>query len=460
MKKPRNRIVHYLLCMVLVSVFCLTPMFAFAMEIPEYIKVGLNYGNTALASCKLTSETGFQIINVEDGDFEETLPISAYTTLIAAVENGMVVLRSEDGSVVSASLGKDDCIMAMDYDEDGLIRFENKPYRDGIQLIPDGNNKIMVINYITMDHYLYGVLQGEMGQEAPLEALKAQAVAARSYAMTNLYVHKSYGFHVCTTTHCQVYKGYSWEKTKTNQAVDETSGQILYSEGKPVSAYYHKNSGGYTQNSKDVWSSQLPYLVAVKDSYCPDYSWTATMSFEQIQSRLETCGYQIGSVQSVAISARNESGAVSELTIVGSNDTVTLKKESVRIVLGGSSLKSTQFSISSDSIPTSSINDVLSVSNGSQTTSSNQSVYVISSSESKQVHNVEGLVVSNGSSKRTISSANTSVGEIVTSGSVTFVGKGYGHGIGMAQDSAIVMANQGMRYDEILEYFYTDVEIY
>jgi len=455
-----KKVFHCTLCLLLVFAFLSSPMLVFASQVPDYIKVGLKYGSTAVSSCRLTSETGFQIINVEDDAFEETLPISAYTDLIASVENGMVVLHSEDGSVISTSLGKDDCIMTMDYEKDGLIYYEGKPYRDGIQLIPDGNNKIMVLNYITMDHYLYGVLQGEMGQAAPLEALKAQAVAARSYAMTNLYVHKSYGFHVCATTHCQVYNGYSWEKEKTNQAVDETSGKILYSEGKPAAAYYHKNSGGYTQNSKDVWSTQLPYLAAVKDEYCPDYSWTATMSFDQIQSRLEVCGYDPGTVQSVSISARNESGAVSELTIVGNKNTITLKKESVRTVLGGSSLKSTQFSISSDSSENTSDGNALSVSNGSQSANVNQSLVIISSSGNKQVHNVDGLVVSNGSSKQTISGKSSTVTETVTNGSVTFEGKGYGHGIGMAQDSAIAMANQGMRYDEILKYFYTDAEIY
>ncbi len=455
MKKRFQKI----LCILLVFTFCLVPLDTFAAEIPEYIKVGLNYGSTAVSSCRLTSENGFQIINVTDGAFEETLPISAYTELNASIENGMVVLRSEDGTVVSASLGENDCIMAMDYNGDGLIRYGGNPYRDGIQLIADGNNKMMVLNYITMDHYLYGVLQGEMGQSAPLEALKAQAVAARSYAMTNLYVHKSYGFHVCTTTHCQVYKGYSWETEKTNRAVDETSGQILYSEGKPAAAYYHKNSGGYTQNSKDVWSSQLPYLTAVKDEYSPDYPWTATMSFAQIQSRLETCGYDPGSVQSVSITARNESGAVSELTVAGNKNTVVLKKESVRTVLGGTSLKSTQFSIAA-AASNGTAGEGVSIHSASSSADSNQSLYLVSASGGTQSRKVEGLVVSNGSSKRTVSGAQSAATETVTNGSVTFTGKGYGHGIGMAQDSAMVMANKGMRYDEILKYFYTGTEVY
>lgn len=464
MKKRGKTILDCMASIVISMSLLLVPCTVFASnvpdDIPDYIKVGLKYASTAVDSCTLSSETGFQIINVQDDDFVETLPISAYTTLVASSENGTVVLRGEDGSVVSASLGKNDCIMAMDYAEDGLIKYEKKPYRDGIQLIADGNDKIMVLNYITMDHYLYGVLQGEMGKSAPLEALKAQAVAARSYALTNLNIHKNYGFNVCTTTHCQVYKGYSGEYARTNEAVDETSGEFLYCEGKPVTAYYHKNSGGYTQNSSDVWRTQLPYLKAVEDSYSPDYCWTATMSFDTIKSRLETCGYEIGTIESVEIAECNESGAVAEFNIIGSEDTVTLKKEAVRTVLGGSSIKSTQFFISSDVVTTSSTPNNLYTTNGSQIANSANDIYVISSTGSKQARNVDGLVASNGSSNQTISMSTSSVGQSVASGSVTFTGKGYGHGIGMAQDSAIAMANEGMYYDEILKYFYSDVEIH
>ncbi len=429
----------------------------------EYIQVGLKYGSSAVNECVLKSDDGFQVVNITEDGPEDTLPLPAYREIVASVENGTIVIRDPDGTMLVSDMGTTGALMPLDYEDgDGTVVYSGTEYRDGIRLTVYKGSAMNVINYITMDHYLYGVIHGEMSQSYPLEALKAQAVVARSFAGQNR-THAKDGFNVCSTTHCQVYKGFAGEYPKTTQAVDETAGEMMYSEGEIVQAFYFKNSGGHTQNSEDVWSAKEPYLRGVKDEYSPDYSWSATMTFEQIKSRLEAANYSPGTIESVAITGHNSAGAVSELTVKGSGGTVTLKKESVRTVLGGSDIKSTMFVLKNGSAGGSMAQtpDEIYATNGSSTKKTGSTLYVLSSSGSANKTEIEDICITDGSSTASADGAGKS-GEtvsIVTDGKVVFEGKGYGHGIGMPQDSAIKMAQEGMDYEEILEYFFTDIQI-
>jgi len=111
-----------------------------------------------------------------------------------------------------------------------------------------------------LDEYLKGVVPWEMPPSAPLEALKAQAVAARSYAATS-WNHAAQGANVCTTTHCQVWNNIRF--TRTNQAVDETKGMVATHSGKIIRAFYFGHCDGHTRNSEDVWVQALPYCRSV-----------------------------------------------------------------------------------------------------------------------------------------------------------------------------------------------------
>lgn len=469
--KRKTRICAMLLSAVFV--FTCIPLSAAAKSSPNYIKVGLKYGSTAVAESVLKSDSGFQVINITDDGPEDTLPLPAYSKVVASVEGGSVVLRDTDGTLLVSDMGSTGAVMPLDYEDgDGVIDIDGTKYRDGVWLTVQGGSKLNVINYITMDHYLYGVIHAEMSQSFPLEALKAQAVVARSYAGKNKHAHSDYGFDVCTTTHCQVYRGYSNEYPKTTQAVDETSGDMIYSEGKVVQAYYYKNSGGHTQNSEDVWSSAEPYLRGVEDKYSPDYPWTVKMSFDDIKKKLETAGYHPGDIQSVSITKLNDAGAVAELTIKGSSNPVVLKKESVRTVLGASDMKSTMFKLANgteESGGSVTASGDLYASNGTQTKKTGSELYVLSSSGSQKKVTPGDVYISNGSNTSKPGSGSSSGGSssggsgatvsVVSESPVVFNGKGYGHGIGMPQDSAIKMAEQGFSYDEILKFYFTGVDI-
>ena len=130
-----------------------------------------------------------------------------------------------------------------------LLLLNGRKYH-GSFLLRVGSNGIEVINEVPMEEYLYGVLPEEMSYAWPAEALKAQAVAARTFALYNRGKHD--GFDVCATTHCQVYGGADNEQPQILSAVDSTRGEVLCYLGKPIYAAFHMSSGGMTENSEDV----------------------------------------------------------------------------------------------------------------------------------------------------------------------------------------------------------------
>lgn len=450
----------------------------YAAEIPSYVKVGLYFDSTAKDSVTLSTDNGFQLGNATSDGVEETMPLPAYNQVVATVENGQVVLRDPNGVLLSNGMGNNDCIMPTDYEGSGLVALDGKHYRGGMMFRVDNNNKITVINYLPLEYYVYGVLNNEMGGNYPMEALKAQAIAARSYVAVNSGLYKSKGFDVCGTIQCQVYSGYDGENPNTNEAVDATKGMLLYSNGKPVTAFYFKNSGGHTQNSEDVWSTKEDYLRGVADPYSPDYSWTATISFSDLQNKLEAANYHPGNIQSVAITKRNSAGAVQELTVVGDEDTVVLKKESVRTVLGGSQVRSTMFdmegddisnqSVSSDHADQSGDSDPLYLHGSSGNLSAGNQLYLLNGGGVISQVKRNQINVFNGNDLRKITQNLLGIGDQTpltgaltktTSDPIVLHGKGIGHGVGMPQDSAIAMAKQGKTYDEILKFYYTGAEI-
>lgn len=422
----------------------------------DYVKVGLKFGSGSVASSTIKAEAGFILGTAEDRSFIEGMPLPAYSKLVITNENGAIVVRDENGTLLSSDLGSYGCIMPADYDDGGILYYEDTPYRDGIMFQAKSNGTMTVINYITLEHYIYGVLNSELNYTNPEEALKAQAVAARSYGELNLGKHSTDGFDLCTSTHCQVYKGYSGEYPATNDAVDDTEGEMIYYDGAPITAFYFKNSGGYTQNSEDVWSGSLPYLKSVKDEFSPSYPWSTSMSFDTIQTKLEAAGFQPGDIDSISINDRNDTGAVSELKITGSDATVYLRKENIRNVLGVTIIKSNMFDLA-DSI-TEEGSSVWKISNGFSTVSPDSKIYVVNGSGTIEKLDDDSAYSTNGTSTVPLGGGTTS-SEIVTGGTVSFSGYGYGHGVGMPQDSVVEMAKQGFTYDEILEYYYTDIEI-
>lgn len=145
-------------------------------------------------------------------------------------------------------------------DNEGYVSTKGKWYRGKLMLKVAGD-KITVINDVNLEDYIRGVLPAEMPPSWEEEALKAQAIAARSYALANLGKQAKYGYDLKDNTEDQAYGGASAETNKTNRIVDETEGLVLTYDMKIISAYYSASAGGMTNTS--AWGASLPYLHSV-----------------------------------------------------------------------------------------------------------------------------------------------------------------------------------------------------
>lgn len=357
-----------------------------------------------------------------------------------------VVLEDNNGQVLLIfDLADNIVLRGQDNGNTPLIKAGKYKYRDYITF-SKAQNEFIAVNYVELDNYLYGVVPREMSANWPIEALKAQAVAARNYSLLNTNKHVNSGYDLCDTQDCQVYGGYDWENIRSNTAVDETSGNVLKYDGKLVNTFYHSSSGGHTENSENVWSESIPYLRGVKDEFSlgsPDAKWELVISKEELSKKLLDNGIDVGEILSIDILEVSEYGRVVELMISGSNKDEILKKEKSRLVLGPATLKSTWFNVKSDS-------DVYILDGNDRvpykTSMMNNSILSSEGKISINKNSNTKLLVSDGTNLQILNTTPTQY---------VFNGKGWGHGLGMSQWGAKGMAELGYNYKEILEYYYT-----
>ena len=226
--------------------------------------------------------------------------------------------------------------------------YDNKSYRGALRLLPR-KGSLQLINRITVEEYLQGVVPEEMPAEWNPEAVKAQAVAARTYALRQRKRHAKEGFDVCATTHCQQYGGVAVERAAASRAVKETSGEVLESHGALVDALFHTDSGGMTENSEDVWGSRIDCLRAAKEVRTETYPWEKNITVEKFSELLAKRGKNIGTLKKIELSPikigkaskdRTVSGRVKQVTFVGKNGKASITGNDLRSMLG---LKSTLF---------------------------------------------------------------------------------------------------------------------
>jgi len=268
----------------------------------------------------------------------------------------------------------------------------------GSFLIKVLSGKILPINILDVENYLKGVVGYEMSDYFPIESLKAQAVAARNYALSRIGYETTKGYDFDDTINYQVYQGYNASFTKVITAVDATKGQVLLYNDKLVETLYSAWNGGVSENSENVWGNTVPYLRSVLDIY-ENNAWpegNRVFTNSQIENILKTKGYltvtdtfiklDLGSITKFA------SGRISNINILYKNSlglglTKSVVKDSARTFL---------------SLPS--------------------SLYIVTYDEIKKIY--------------------------------TFSGKGYGHGLGMSQIGAKNRAAAGQTYDQILKFYY------
>jgi stage II sporulation protein D len=185
-----------------------------------------------------------------------------------------------------------------------------------------------------------------------------------------------------------------------------------------------------------------------------------------LEQKLNQAGYLTGTIQSVKIGGRNNAGAVSKLIIEGNKDTVSLEKENIRSVLGTSLVRSRHFSIGTEYLGGDGMSSIIAdfqLNNGHIKKDVGEKVYLLSAGDKLKEVNSAELHITNGNktikTKTTETPSDTPDSVVATGDKVIFTGAGSGHGVGMSQDGAIEMARQGFTFDQILRFYYTDIEV-
>ena len=341
---------------------------------------------------------------------------------------------------------------------DKVLTLGSKSYRGRLEIGRYGSTSVTAVNVIPIDDYLYGEVPAEMVSSWHEEALKAQAVVARTYAANKggfaSDSNSSKPYILNDTTSSQVYKGYQIEEQSTNQAVDATKGTYIYYKDSLIDATFFSTSGGATASCDEVWAGDVAYLKSVPDIYElePEKKpWIMTFTNEMIQAKLSAQGKSVGTVQSLIEDMRSNSNRLYSLKIKGSSGTLTLQKSAVRSYFG---TYSTKFKV----IKAGDVPDKVTVlsGNGKQTTKRIQSSYILSANgttKGSDTDNEQFIVMGSNNLSNYPKNAPQKVGTYY------FAGMGYGHGVGMSQSGANGMAKAGYTYEEIIKHYYSGVEV-
>ena len=300
-----------------------------------------------------------------------------------------------------------------------------------LELRPDVSRRtIAAVNLVPLEQYLYGVLPAEMPWYYPLEALKAQAVLARTYSYRNHKKHAKQGYDLCDSQHCQVYGGVASERKNPTLAVEATRGELLFHRGRAIESVFSSNAGGVTASGADAGWDDKPYWTSVSDIneqdhkapssaaalasflrsepkaysspsvyvHGPSYRWQRAVSPVVIAERIAR-KKNIGELQSVAVLGRYASGRVAKVRLKGSAATVVLEKENeIRKYLSAGLLRSIFFWV-------------------------------------ENVYGPDGKLQS-----------------------LVFSGAGWGHGVGFCQAGSSGRAEEGQDYRQILLHYYPGAE--
>lgn len=271
-----------------------------------------------------------------------------------------------------------------------MVLVNGKSYR-GLVELSVLSGKLLVVNELPIEQYLAGVINSEISSTWPMEAIKAQAVIARTYAVVKKKERNSAYYHLESTVMDQVYNGSGLEDSRAARGVHETEGEVLTYNGQVIQAFYHANSGGRTESSENVWGLALPYLKGVECQYgltSPTSRWEQSLTLNRIELLLRAAGQKTSDIKDIKAGSRNDRGRLKTVVLVTERGNISIPATKFRMDIGSTVIRSTDFSV-----------------------------------------RVEG-------------------------GTAFFSGSGYGHGVGLCQYGAKQRALDGFTYAEILSYYY------
>jgi stage II sporulation protein D len=304
-------------------------------QILAYYYSGTTIGKAGRKQVRVLLAEGRRAVNVASAK-----PLTAVDATGAsyALAKGAVTMHADlrlptaEGPVTAASP------LVIRPAKNALLSLDGRPYRGKLELVPQGEF-LRVVNVVPLESYLQGVVAGEMPFGWPAQALEAQAVAARSYALANLLKGKPYDLY--SDVRSQVYLGVAGEKASTTQAVTDTAGEVVLYGGRVATTYYFSTSGGKTASAEDVFGFSVPYLVSRPDPWdklSPYHDWGPTLlGARTIQSKLELDGRVLD-----ATGTATPSGRLRALVVTTTSGSEPVPASLVRTALG---LRSTWISV-------------------------------------------------------------------------------------------------------------------
>jgi len=434
-----------------------------------HVQVSTPYWDSTSAEDAAESCGGF--VCVSDGVYwVRTGAYPTYEAALAAAWPDLDVAEDSDATVTVVATGSSEVLFQFDgggqdsfavlpdsWGEQASTWFKGNKYYGGFQYRTEGGSALSVVNVLGLEDYIKGVITVEMSPSWPAEALKAQAVCARNYAYRRLLnsTHSAQGFDICNTVHCQAYSGMKSVTDESNGAVDATWGEYVWCNGSLVETNYYSSNGGGSENSENVWTEAVSHLRGKLDPYealvedrISNYRWSVSYTRQELSDLMNRNGYTNGGNVSVRVSKTSETGNVIEivLTDLDSGRTWTKRKQEVRTFFG---LRSMRYVISSDGASGGGlrINGASAEAGSLYAIDGNGTVHAIS--------NTPYIITASG-----IQPLNGGGGQAAASAEVfTFNGTGWGHHVGMSQWGAYAMAQTGCTYREILNFYYTGIEI-
>lgn len=318
-------------------------------------------------------------------------------------KSGRVTVETNiEGNVIVN--GKNASLPLRFYPSGKAVILNGKPFRGVIEVRrgthpEDGSgSSLMAINEIHVDEYVAGIINNEISSKWHIEAIKAQAVIARTYALFQKEKRKGSLYDLTSTHMDQVYSGADKEDSSVYRAVKDTRGEVVTYDGSPALTVYHSNAGGVTEEASEVWGTGYPYLESVESEYDesgPNYSWELSLTGDRIKDALNKAGYATFEVDSIRVKKKTGTGRVKTIIVEDANgEEFVMTGEDLRKALGYAILRSTLFEV-----------------------------------------------------------------EKTSSGDFRFSGKGSGHGVGLSQWGAKGMAEDGSGYKAILKHYYPGTKL-
>ena len=394
---------------------------------------------------------------------------------------GLVVESGTSNTIAVVKTGTNTMLFEYDYgagnylgvrplpedDEKCETWFKGYRYRGAFQYARRDGALLTIVNYVEIEDYVGGVIQHEMSNTWPLEALKAQACCARTYALSSIGRHGAAGADLCTEEHCQVYRGRGGSNARTDQATEETAGMYITYNGELCETYFSSSNGGASESCVNVWGTARPYLIGVIDPYeadvaarIPSYNWRITYTQTEITQRLRARGYDCATIVGMAVTRYTPTGNVLTVTMTDANGkTWPFSRRSELITalgvptqhfnIGNAAWEPGGMYANDPAQPVDTGSQYYAVGGSGQAVAvPGDTVYAITGSGS-----IEVLTGEDGSSAGGSSSG-------MVNGVFVINGRGRGHNVGMSQWGAFSMAEyHGKDYIDIIKFYYTGVEV-